>query len=330
LIFTEKAGWFDDDVAIFCRDVIFPSSGAKYMLFTSDVRSDKAEDSIIRDMRDQMRWTMLSGCTAYMHKFRIPFLSHPSGTSPSHDDKDDHIYQDLSHLPQGQFRLAPSNASNAKKRRFQFPYLDGKLYIELYGRQRTSELRLMGYASSSNSFSPYNLRMYDHRTIDDAMGTFNILYRSHARYAYVSPHTPPPLDEEETMASGNTTVMKVTTMPANYENVGEHAILWDCARALLSSVSSSPSSTKRNEEKEDILSLAAILHDRVRELMMTRTVKDPLVCPLISADVELRKKMPKVDVHSYAPHILEWARRIRDVQPHSAIPRRFITDKTDK
>lgn len=348
LIFTDKAGWFDDSVAQYCRDTILPRSGAKYMLFASDVRTTNNEKAIVRDMRDQMRWTMLTGCVAYMHKFRIPFHL---DDGEAHRSAMEEQYNDFSHLPVGKFRVVDVDAARKRGKGDTLPYLDGKLHIELYGRQRTPELRLIGYASDApnsdtdannsgggrkgghrtkqgsgdNGDDPetfhiakrYDIRPHEYRRIDDFMAVFNVVYRAHARYGYVSSHSP----------------SDIHRIPRNYEIVAEHAIIHSCALALMPRPRPRPRhhQSSNGDRDRDIQhertyqELAKRLHHNLRFMLRAFTPKDPLVCSLMSADNEFRKKMPNANVAVCAPHILDWARAIAEFRPDALIPDRFRT-----
>lgn len=268
-IFTARAGWFSDAVAEYCRDVLMPASGAQHMLFTSDVRADISELEIARDMRNQMRWTLLTDCSSYMHKFRIPYLDDPAAPAVLR------LYRDLRDLPQTSFvyrvpntavsendggghsrqqrserqssssstsRNGGTNTTAAAHRTATVPYLDGSLHIQLYGRQRTAEVRLLGFAldagvdavvpgtDSRASLSPsetpvreskanpddrrvYGLREYDFLNVEDAMATFNVVYREHARF---------------TMSLDSASVSRpahAAPVPAKYEAVAEQYIM---------------------------------------------------------------------------------------------------------
>jgi hypothetical protein len=300
-IFTGRAGWFGDDVAVYCKDTILPHSKAKHLLFTSDVRKDLGELDIANDMRDQMRWTMLIGCSSYMHKFRLPYLDDP--TSPSIL----RVYRDLSDLPPNLFtydrtdnnggennrnnRQPPSHLSTTR-----IPYLDGNLHIQLYGRQRTAELRLIGFAASNDigpstlSTNRYALRDFEIESMEDKMATFNAIYRGHARFSYGDDYIAP----------------REQYLPASFEVVSEHHVISQCAQA-----------TRLREDSQKL-----DMHNIVREMLATFTPKDPLVCSLISAATEMKKH--RHDVRSYAPHVLDWTRQVLQIRPNAAIPKDLL------
>lgn len=93
-IFTEKhavpvtskrvivySEWFDDEEALKFSKFDRP------IWFISDVRINPVESDIAHDMRNQQRWAVLTGCDAYMFKFRLPY-----------DVDMDHVYTDIDHM----------------------------------------------------------------------------------------------------------------------------------------------------------------------------------------------------------------------------------------
>ena len=153
---TGDAGWFNDDVAAALKPVIAKNKRTKHVAFISDVRVSNDEDSIVNDMLNQQRWTGLLGATAYMFKFRVPYDEKLISKYEVHGRKGD-------------------------REGGKMPYLDGSLYIQLYPRPTTAELRLIGFRVSP---SHYRLRMYDVREIEGKMALFNLVYRSNARFSW--------------------------------------------------------------------------------------------------------------------------------------------------
>jgi hypothetical protein len=332
-IFTGAAGWFDDETATFCRETVLPSyAGAKHLLFVSDVRSDTGELDIARDMRNQMRWTVLTGCSAYMHKFKIPYTDDPDAQEVLR------MYRDLSDVPQDclerrvqdpgtgtEREPVAGKRKDAGPKNETIPYLDGKLHVQVYGPQRTAELRLVGFPIDPKPTLPlfryqkkvklleaktnkgtsvrndvgndkkYVVREYDMQDIEDRMATFNVFYRGHARFASDHMHD----DGDDAMY-----------LPATYEVVAERAILMRCASVMVMST------------KPFTASLVATTFNKMRSQlksgMSSFTIKDPLVCSLISAAAEMKKHRLSPSV--YAPHVLEWAAQILHVRPDATIP----------
>jgi len=320
VIFTGRAGWFDDSAAHYCRHVFFPASGKTHILFTSDIRKGKDgntdEVEIAQDMRDQMRWTMQTGCSAYMHKFRFPYLD------DANEKEIVRRYHDLTDLPAEAFDYKPSRRAKASDGGdFRMPYLDGLLYIQLYARQRSLELRLIGFAQDPLAPVPskrYSLRDYDN--VEDKMTTFNAFYRTHARYASASSEGLERIDDDE--------LQPPESVPAFYEIMAEYLIAAKCVACT------------------GCLKPVSAIHDIIRDYVGKFSKKTPLTCHLISAAKHLQqnknKKKSKGKMNgdkraeeeegegdgndasfAYAKFTREWADRVSRLYPEAAVPAEF-------
>lgn len=197
VVFTDKAGWFSDDVARAVR----AANPRKHLLFISDIRSLVGEDDIAADMRRQARWTLLTGAALFMFKFRIPYLT------PENERAILEGYSDLGAIEEGtgerlvrsKEAVAPATAAAV------IPYLKGDLYIQLYGRPHTVELRMIGERRKDGK---YATQLFDVRDIEGKMALFNTVHRSHTSYKF-----------------GSTV--------GDFDGVSEVAIISRCARALL-------------------------------------------------------------------------------------------------
>jgi hypothetical protein len=172
MIFTDKAGWFDDKVAQYCKNILFPFSQRKHLLFVSDIRSKIGEIDIVHDMRSQMRWTMMLDASYFMLKFRLPYL----------DDKNTNIvrnlYKDTHHL--SPYIQTPHIKNNSQKNNpTSILYIDGDMFIQPFAPQRTTELRLIGKPHPKNG---YLFKYYNVNRIEDQMALFNSVYRSYTKY----------------------------------------------------------------------------------------------------------------------------------------------------
>lgn len=174
VVFTQRAGWFDDTVAAHFRAHLFPRTGRKHLLFVSDVRAQTSEDAIARDMVDQQRWTIVVRPARYMLKFRMPYVWTHAEREIVHGLYVASAAALLAHAILVR-SLLPAGWSLCRD---SIPYLDGRAHLQLYGRQRTAELRLVGSVVGGR----YAIRSYDMRAIEDAMATFNNVYRTHARF----------------------------------------------------------------------------------------------------------------------------------------------------
>ena len=196
-VFTGHAGWFGDHTATHIRNVLFPMTRRRHMLFVSDIRAKTGEHFIAQDMLSQQRWAIKLGAHAYMFKFRIPYPESPQEASALTILYDD-AYNQLA--AQGFVSKLPSDPEPHSS---SIPYLDGNLYIQLYGRPRTAELRLIGARRGHT----YGMRRYSLTEIEDKMAVFNYVYRTHAAYKRDG-----------------------AVLPATYESAAEWAIVTGCAK----------------------------------------------------------------------------------------------------
>ena len=169
--------WFDDAEAL-------KYSTLKNVLFVSDVRGDDtSEMEIARDMRAQQRWAVLTGSLAYMFKFRAPYDWSPEIQRAYTDTE----HLELAAAKAGVTFVAPknrkktlSNNTNNSSNTPAIEYLDGDVYIQLYGRPNTAECRLIGFAPKKK----YKTCRFSVPEIEAKMATFNTFYRSHAKFWY--------------------------------------------------------------------------------------------------------------------------------------------------
>lgn len=173
MIFTDKAGWFNDNTVKYLKNNLIPESKRKYVVFISDIRAETGEINIAHDMRSQMRWTMMLKSQMYMHKFRLPYFD------DENQKKIKDLYENLEHIypylkPRYEtFDKKEKDNSNA------ILYLDGDMMIQPYGPPRTTECRLIGCPHSTKG---YQFRYYNVKSIENKIALFNSLYRSYASY----------------------------------------------------------------------------------------------------------------------------------------------------
>lgn len=247
IVYTGRAGYFDDAAATAVRKLCT----RKHLVFVSDVRMNADEASIRRDMMAQQRWAVLSGCAMYMFKFRIPYLWNA-------DVRAQYV------AAAARAGLVPPLAAAGGKAAADdagcFPYLDGAMHVQLYGRQQTGELRLIGAAEAPGK--TYRSRMYRIGDIEDQMAMFNLVYRHHARFQV------PRLRSFGAVMGAN--------IPATYEAMAEYAIVHKCAAAALS---------KGSPKVAQVAKMRALIDD----LIATHIVfKEWLSCPFRSAEQYLR------------------------------------------
>jgi hypothetical protein len=199
VVYTGKPQGFFDDASMRTVHELFLRSGCHHLLFASDIRVEATEDRIAVDMRDQQRWAIASRCSMYVFKFRIPYKWSESIRRAYFDDL---------------HRLQQADPA-ADKTRFDhtggfIPYLDGDLHIQLYGRQQTAELRMIGARAPDGT---YRFKKYPTVEIEDKMALFNTVYRNHVQFSH------PGADAH------------VSAYFKSYELVAEHAIVTMCIAA---------------------------------------------------------------------------------------------------
>jgi hypothetical protein len=212
IVYTEKAGYFDDAEALKFADV--PN-----VLLVSDVRMVRIEQKIAEDMRNQQRWILLSGAVAYMVKFRIPYKWNASIKS----------CYDLRNITTIEPKRKIVILDDGHPKELQ--YLDGGLYIQLYPKQKTAELRLIGYAPKN----VYKIRNYKIGEIEDALALFNAVYRSHACFK-----------------TGRHSASFFTDKFPSYEKVAEY----DIALRILASIGGA-------KKSDDVMALLSIIESSV-------------------------------------------------------------------
>lgn len=198
VVFTSAAGWFDDNVARALR----ASIKRPRLLFVSDVRVKADEGLIVQDMINQQRWAGILRCDAFMLKFRLPYAWSTSVAD---------AYKRAHQLAVGNSGRGGGKAIAHPPGARVFPYLAGRMYIQLYGRPRTCELRLVGFAKKEGALT---YKLYDIAEIESKMAVFNALYRSHASWSFGASAT------------------HLRGRAQGYEAVSQYAILTRCARVL--------------------------------------------------------------------------------------------------
>lgn len=154
-LFTDAAGMFSDSTIAPLRALLAKSSPKRLLAIASDIRmsSENNEGGIVHDMLQQQRWTRELEARAYMFKFRIPYSDVESMIDRYH-----------------------SAWPGVRRRRGSFPYLAGKLHIQLYPQHSSAELRLIGHTFQRHA-------MYSMGGIEDAMSLYNLVYRGNAVFA---------------------------------------------------------------------------------------------------------------------------------------------------
>ena len=191
VVFTDAAGMYGSDSHALARDVHAhldehdTLKRKRAMVFCSDVRmsvsrtlpgggttSDPSEQQIAEEMVAQARWIRDLGVQCFQVKFRMPF-------APVSDDISA-MYESLgAQLGSADMAAgAPTKTKAASKEHpdTTLPYLDGECRIQIYARETSAELRLLGT-------SGVRVKRYSVQQIEECMAAFNVVYRAHAGFA---------------------------------------------------------------------------------------------------------------------------------------------------
>lgn len=269
MIFTDKAGWFTDAIATYCKNVLFPLSGRKHLLFVSDVRAETGELDIVKDMQSQMRWTIMLKCDYYMHKFRLPYFD------VTNQVKIKNMYEDIRHLYPFLKSKPPIINSAQKDNASSVLYLDGTMFVQPFGPQRTTEFRLIGKPDAKKM---YSLKYYNVTKIDNQSALFNNIYRGFASFKYGP---------------------KSSEYVSSYEKIAEYHILMNCVNTGYSVV-------EMEMEKEiKIRDMYNILNTIMLEIVKIKPNMD--ACKYVSMMKAIRKGKKKYNeiVPSYYDQIFK-------------------------
>jgi len=113
----------------------------KKIAFISDIRREPREEMIHEDMINQQHWLIQLDSIAYMLKFKLPY---------------------------------PIEGSNFLKEKG-YKYLKGKMYIQLYAPNRSTEARLIKVRKPNE---PFKFKLYDIRDYDEKFNYFNTELRN--------------------------------------------------------------------------------------------------------------------------------------------------------
>ena len=208
LFVGDKAGMYCDDTHERILPAFADAWAADHALaFTSDIRSnapdggDPGEVQISHDMCRQAVWTAAIGAKYFMHKFRMPF--------PPVDPEIMENYRKMAETVGG---AGPVDVGPL------IPYLKGTLYIQLYSRRRSAEMRLVGTGGTG-------IAGYDPVQIEETMHAYNAIHRNHTSF------TVPGLDQ--TAGSGTFSKLAALLVPVDahkagvftYEPVAEIAVV---------------------------------------------------------------------------------------------------------
>jgi hypothetical protein len=136
------------------------------IVFISDIRKNVDEYSIMQDNLLNYKTILELKPVAFMLKFRVPyfFISTPKGVN-----NNDNYYKELCDL-----NLSNENDSIKGNiiyyKENYYPYIDGKIYIQLFASPHSAETRLINFSIDGK----YKMKYYDIKKYDSNMYTFNL------------------------------------------------------------------------------------------------------------------------------------------------------------
>jgi hypothetical protein len=151
-IHTGADGWFSDNTI---PNVLkHPWVKDREILFISDIRGSTTEDDVFRDMVAQQRWGVKLNAAAMLLKFRPPY------------DNPENRRKTFSYEVEPTCRV-PASTLNIEH---SILYLRGKVLIQIYGPNRTTETRLM---VNRRSDGMYDMSYYDYVAYEQQLLHFN-------------------------------------------------------------------------------------------------------------------------------------------------------------
>ncbi len=124
-------------------------SNINKVLFISDIRSGNTCSDVVSDMNTQMEWVKLLNPIACMLNFRLPWVEDNSPT---------------------RHEVTPT-LHEVKDEKYTMNYLNGEIYLPVFGPQTTTESYLV-------CTRPYSTIAYDYKKYEYQMFYFNVMTRS--------------------------------------------------------------------------------------------------------------------------------------------------------
>jgi hypothetical protein len=175
VVFTDDAGMYGDDSHVLARAVFANVRKGHELVFASDVRRSSpggrrppTELQIAEEMAAQARWVKSIGARAWTLKLRFPFLDASGALAPDVARVYAKSARDLGSTITAEYGEPGGDSPKVT-------YLDGEACLQAYGREGTTELRLIGTKG-------FALRRWDIRSIERIMTPFNAVHRSHTRF----------------------------------------------------------------------------------------------------------------------------------------------------
>ena len=145
------------------KDVVKFNKKKKNIIFISDIREDVEEQLIIDNMVEQQLWTIQLDSVAYMLKFRLPYLF---------EDKFLKLKIDYE-IPS---KIKVNKSIFKDKSIYDFFYLKGNIYFQIYAPGMSSETRLIHV--KKNKKEDFEIQKYNIEQYDGNMYYFNIIDRT--------------------------------------------------------------------------------------------------------------------------------------------------------
>lgn len=162
---TGKDGWFDDsrlsEIKTFNKE-------NRHIAFICDMRVETDEKIIYEDMVSQARWTVLSNSIAYLLKTRIPYIE----SNINFDDFSIDIEKDI--------RIKDYKIVNKKTNEYDFLYLDGDIYLQIYAPKTSAETRCLYIKKNPNE--PFQFKYYNAINYEEKNYFFNTFERRNTHY----------------------------------------------------------------------------------------------------------------------------------------------------
>lgn len=201
---TDKAGRMTDFTCQALKALARTMPGYE-MVFVSDVRTtqrqspDQKEATIADDMLKQARWLQTLGSRYYSLKLRLPFTLTP-------------VVSDKYTAVAAMFGATPAVCTEER-----VPYVSGTCVLQKYGRNMSTEMRLIG--TDAPSLASYNIRQ-----VERVFYPFNLVHRCHTDFAIPAPTC---ADERAHIDDHHILAYAAHKSRCTYDHLGEAVVLRD-------------------------------------------------------------------------------------------------------
>ena len=152
------------------NDVVAFNKKKKDIVFICDIREDMEEQAILNNMIQQQLWTVQLNSVAYMLKFRLPYLVEENFKKLNLNYK----------LPDG-IKVDKKLLDSSNKSIYDFLYLKGDIYFQIYAPIMSSETRLIHVKDNKKDL--FEIKKYSIDAYDGNLYYFNMVDRS-KKYEY--------------------------------------------------------------------------------------------------------------------------------------------------